>query len=63
MKKYRVYYSEHAMHEKVFEAESSKEAMTKARKELEESCWDTGSWDTGNGEGGQFDVEELSDED
>jgi len=63
MKKYRVYYSEHTIHEKTFEAESSQEAIDKARRSLVETFWDTGSWDTGHGEGGQFDVEELSDED
>jgi len=60
MKTYRVYYSEHTVHSKKFKANSEKEAMDKAWEELGDSCWDTSEWRTENGEGGQLDVEELS---
>jgi len=59
MKRYLVYYSEHSVFEKEFEAGSADEALAKARAELEDNCWDTKSWEVGNGEGGTFDVEEA----
>lgn len=57
MKQYLVSYSEHAVYQKIFNANTHKEALDLARKELEDNCWDTKTWETGSGEGGQLDVE------
>ena len=59
MKRYLVYYSEHSVFKKEFEAGSEDAALAKARAELEDNGWDTKSWGLGNGEGGTFDVEEA----
>lgn len=61
LKKYRIFYSEHTIHEKVFVASSAQEAIELAKQDLDESYWSTSTWDTRSGEGVQFDVEELDD--